>query len=112
MSEDLPLGYLVSDQKLLEYGRNIIKDHPISDDDAISFAMFKVLYNAGANNSDAQWSSCAYFSPDKADVFLQISGGGAHSWRIAAEVERRLCEELDLQGPPVRFKPLDVDSSI
>jgi len=39
MSEDLPLGYFVSDEKLLEYGRKITQGHPISDDDAISFAM-------------------------------------------------------------------------
>jgi len=107
MAENHPLGYFVSDEKLLEYGRRITQGHPISDDDAISFAMFKVLYNARANDSDAQWASGAYPSPNQAHTFLQISGGGAGEWRILVEVERRLCEELDLQGPPVQFEPLD-----
>jgi len=106
MSENLPLGYFVSDERLLEYGRKIAI-HPMPDDDIISFAMFKVLYNADADDSDAQWTSSAHFSPDQAVTFLQISGGGGpQEWKIPPDVEMRLCAELDLQGPAVRFKPI------
>lgn len=107
MSENLPLGYFVSVEQLLEYGRKIT-DHPMPDEDVISFAMFKVLFNADADNSDAQWTTSAHFSPDNAVFFLQISGGGGpQEWRIPADVETRLCTELGLQGPAVRFQPIE-----
>ena len=93
---DLPL---VPDDKLLEYGHRITQGHPLSDD-VISFAIVKVLYNARANDSDAPWMD--------GQLSRYIPGGDAHEWRIPAEVERRLHEELGLQvQQPVEFEHFD-----
>ena len=101
-NEDLPLGYLVTDNILLNYTRNLT-DHPMSDKEAKSYALYMALHKANAVNSDAQWAiSDSYDLATPEARFLQISRGGK---RIPQEVEDRLCAELGLTGGPVRFEP-------
>lgn len=101
--ENLPFGYLVSDDVLRQYTQSLT-DHPMSDMNVLAHAQFMTLVRANATNSGARWVFSDFNGVPQV-TFLQISGGGPNEWRIPRDVEDRLRAELQLVGDPVRFEP-------
>ena len=102
--EDLPLGYLVSDDVLREYTKTLT-DRAMSDRHIRVHAMFMSLTRANAIVSGAHWVTSDVYEGIQLARFLQISGGGPNEWRVSKDVEEKLCKELGLTDKPVRFKP-------
>ena len=102
--EHLPLGYLISDEVLVQYAQKHT-NREMSDEELLVWAQFIALVNANADNSDATWADSDFSNGMPLLPYLQILGGGPHEWRIPKDVEDRLCAELGLTGNPVPFKP-------
>jgi len=105
-AELLPLGYYIPINILDKYAEKI----RLSTTDKLhaqSYAMVMALKNADAE--EAIWATGIYEQGNDPDAtFLQISGGGGpNEWRIAKDAEKRIVDELGLDGEPVRFEPDD-----
>jgi hypothetical protein len=80
-SENLPLRYFVSDKKLPEHGCKIT-DHPMSDEDVISFTMFKVQ----GQQLRCPMGVLCLSQPQSSEYFPAGFKLGFQEWRIPAEV--------------------------
>jgi hypothetical protein len=91
--EHLPLGYLVPDEVLVQYAQNHT-NHKMLDEDFLAWAQCIALVNTNADRSHVRWANSDSSSGIPLVIYLQISGGGPHEWRIPKVVEDRLCADL------------------
>jgi hypothetical protein len=121
MEDDvLPLGYRTSPELLrkyacrhgLQWAKTSVYQGETTEDEAVdeAYIVFVALERAGAELVD--WVASAD-SDGKNAMYLQISGGGnsksksKSEWRIAEDVEKKMCNEFELTEKPVRFRPVN-----